>query len=109
MKFDTSKWGEFKLSDLFEISGSKTTPKQELEKYGSGEYPYITTQAVCNGVAGYYNKWTEKGQCLTIDSAVLGTCFYHPYKTSLDMKVHCLKPLNYTLNKYSGLFLVNIF
>lgn len=25
------------------------------------------------------------------------------------MKVHCLKPLNYTLNKYSGLFLVNIF
>lgn len=104
MKFDTSEWGEFKLSDLFEISGSTTTPKQELEKYGNGEYPYITTQAIYNGIAGYYNKWTEQGQCLTIDSAVLGTCFYQSKNFSASDHVEILRP-KFTINREIGLFL----
>ena len=104
MKFDTSGWGEFKLSDLFEISGSTTTPKQELEKYGNGEYPYITTQAIYNGIAGYYNKWTEQGQCLTIDSAVLGTCFYQSKNFSASDHVEILRP-KFTINREIGLFL----
>ena len=104
MKFDTSGWEEFKLSDLFEISGSTTTPKQELEKYGNGEYPYITTQAIYNGIAGYYNKWTEQGQCLTIDSAVLGTCFYQSKNFSASDHVEILRP-KFTINREIGLFL----
>ncbi|HED7232452.1 TPA: restriction endonuclease subunit S [Campylobacter jejuni] len=55
----TSNWKEFKLEDLFEIGGSKTTPKKTLEEIGNGNYPYITTQATENGVAGYYNFYTD--------------------------------------------------
>lgn len=104
MKIDTSGWKEFKLNELFKISGSKTTPKKELEKCGVGNYPYITTQAVYNGIAGYYSKWTEKGKCLTVDSAVLGTCFYQEKDFSASDHVEILRP-NFAINKEIGLFL----
>ncbi|WP_199748765.1 restriction endonuclease subunit S [Brachyspira aalborgi] len=104
MKIDTSGWKEFKLNKLFKISGSKTTPKKELEKCGVGNYPYITTQAVYNGIAGYYSKWTEKGKCLTVDSAVLGTCFYQEKDFSASDHVEILRP-NFAINKEIGLFL----
>ncbi|BEG56350.1 Type I restriction modification DNA specificity domain family protein [Helicobacter sp. NHP21005] len=86
------EWRGVQLVDLFYISGSKTTPKLELEKYGKGDYPYVTTQAINNGIAGYYNFWTEKGDCLTIDSAVLGTCFYQPRNFSASDHVEILRP-----------------
>ncbi|MDE0292268.1 MAG: restriction endonuclease subunit S [Candidatus Dadabacteria bacterium] len=40
---NTQNWKDFKCSELFEIDGTKTTPISELEKYGEGEYPYVTT------------------------------------------------------------------
>ena len=71
---NTSKWKEFFLSDLFDIGGSKTTKVEELENYGVGKYPYVTTKASNNGVDGFYDFYTEDGNCLVIDSAVLGYC-----------------------------------
>lgn len=35
MKIDTSGWKEFKLNELFKISGSKTTPKKRIRKVRS--------------------------------------------------------------------------
>ena len=104
MNLDISGWGEFKISELFDILGSQTTPKRELEQSGDGEYPYITTQAVDNGIAGYYAKWTEKGQCLTIDSAVLGVCFYQNKNFSASDHVEILRP-KFAINDEIGLFL----
>ena len=106
-KINTSTWKEFDLKDLFEISGSKTTPKQKLNKIGSGQYPYITTQATTNGINGYYNFYTEQGDCLTIDSAVLGTCFYQQENFSASDHVEILRP-KFKWNKYIALFLVNM-
>ena len=62
--------------------GSETTPLLELEEYGYGEYPYVTTQATNNGVEGLYNYYTEEGGVLTVDSAVLGYCSYQSYNFS---------------------------
>lgn len=89
---DTSGWREFKLGDLFDISGSRTTPKNKLEQIGEGKYPYITTQATNNGIAGYYATYTEKGHCLTIDSAVLGICFYQEQDFTASDHVEILRP-----------------
>ncbi|WP_432264849.1 restriction endonuclease subunit S [Campylobacter gastrosuis] len=86
------KWQKYKVSDLFNISGSKTTPKAKLELIGKGKFPYITTQAINNGIAGYYNFFTELGDCLTIDSAVLGTCFYQKENFSASDHVEILRP-----------------
>lgn len=99
-------WKSFMLNEIFCISGSKTTPKNELERMGIGNYPYITTQATNNGIAGYYSCATENGNCLTIDSAVLGTCFYQENEFSASDHVEVLRPKNFSLDKKIALFFV---
>ena len=101
------KWNYFKFIDLFNIEGSITTPLLELEQYGSGKYPYVTTQATNNGVEGFYNFYTEDGGALTVDSAVLGYCSYQPYNFSASDHVEKLIP-KFKMNKYIAMFLVTI-
>ena len=104
---NTNNWQNFKLTDLFEISGSKTTPLWELEDYGEGIYPYVTTQATNNGIDGFYNHYTEEGNVLTVDSAVLGYCSYQELPFSASDHVEKLIP-NFELNRYIALFLTTI-
>ena len=107
MKLNTQDWKWFNYTDLFMISGSKTTPIDELETYGKGKNPYVTTQAVNNGVGGFYNYSTEKGGVLTVDSAVLGFCSYQENDFSASDHVEVLTPL-FEMNKYIALFLVTL-
>ena len=86
------QWDNFHLSDLFHISGTKTTTVSRLKEYGLGNCPYITTQATNNGVRGFYNHATEKGNVLTVDSAVLGFCSYQRYDFSASDHVEKLNP-----------------
>lgn len=102
------EWKEFYLSEIFYISGSKTTTKQKLEEIGNGNYPYITTQATNNGCFGHYNFWTEVGNCLTIDSAVLGSCFYQEKNFTASDHVEILRPKYKNFNKNIGLFVKTI-
>jgi len=106
-QLNTQDWKWFKYTELFKISGSKTTPIEELEGYGKGEYPYVTTQAVNNGVEGYYNYYTEKGGVLTIDSAVLGFCSYQEKDFSASDHVEVLTPL-FDMNRYIAIFLTTL-
>jgi hypothetical protein len=103
----TVNWKSFLLSDLFEIIGSFTTPILELEDYGKGKYPYVTTQATNNGVENFYNFYTEEENILTIDSAVLGFCAFQPIPFSASDHVEKLIP-KFKLNKYIAMFLVVI-
>ena len=100
-------WDSFKLVDLFNITGSKTTPLLELEEYGNGEFPFVTTQATNNGVEGFYNFSTEDGNVLTVDSAVLGYCSYQTYDFSASDHVEKLIP-KFEMNKFVAMFLVTI-
>lgn len=93
---------------MFDVGGSKTTSKSYLEKIGKGDYPYITTQAINNGIAGFYNYFTEQGNCLTIDSAVLGTCFWQNKNFSASDHVEILRPKNFTLNQKIALFFISL-
>jgi hypothetical protein len=104
---NTNNWQNFKLTDLFEISGSKTTPLWELEDYGEGIYPYVTTQATNNAIDGFYNYYTEDGNVLTVDSAVLGYCSYQELPFSASDHVEKLIP-SFELNRYIALFLTTI-
>lgn len=98
------EWKEIPVARLFEISGSKTTPKSTLEQIGNGKYPYVTTQTTTNGQAGYYNVSTEKGGVLTVDSAVAGFCTYQANDFSASDHVEILTP-KFSMNKYIALFL----
>lgn len=104
---ETSSWKSFLISDLFTIKGSKTTSLIELEEFGAGKYPYITTQATNNGVDGFYDYYSEEGNVLTIDSAVLGYCSYQEFSFSASDHVEKLIP-NFAMNAYIAIFLVTI-
>jgi len=106
-ELDTSDWQSFELKALFKITGSKTTPLLELEEYGTGKYPYVTTQATNNGVEGFYDYYTEEGNVLTVDSAVIGYCSYQPLPFSASDHVEKLIP-KFSMNKYVALFISTI-
>jgi hypothetical protein len=104
---DAATWQNFNLTDLFEIKGTKTTPLLELQEYGPGKFPFVTTQAANNGVEGYYNFSTEKGGVLTVDSAVLGFCSYQDVDFSASDHVEKLIP-KFNMTRNIALFLATI-
>lgn len=104
---DVNKWVEFPLNELFEISGSKTTLVEELEEFGFGKYPYVTTKATNNGVDGFFDFYTEQGNCLVIDSAVLGHCTYQELPFTASDHVEVLRP-KFEMNQYIAMFLVTL-
>lgn len=105
MNLNVNEWEEFKISNLFEVIGSKTTSKDTLEEIGVGKFPYITTSAQNNGVDGYYNYWTEKGNVITVESACMGFSTYQVKEFSASDHVEILKP-KFELNAKIGLFIV---
>jgi hypothetical protein len=107
IKLDIQKWENFELNKLFKIRGSKTIPLLELEEYGKGKYPYITTQATNNGVGGFFDFYSENGNILTVDSAVLGYCSYQSLPFSASDHVEKLTP-KFKMNKYIAMFLTTI-
>lgn len=107
LSLNCQNWKWFDYDDLFEIGGSKTTPREELDLFGVGTYPYVTTQAVNNGIEGFFNYYTEDGNVLTVDSAVLGFCSYQQIKFSASDHVEVLKP-KFKMNQYIALFLTTL-
>lgn len=100
-------WKNIKIKELFDVVGSKTTSINKLEEYGSGKYPYVTTQSKNNGVADFFDYYTENGNILTIDSAVLGFCTYQEFDFSASDHVEKLIP-KFKMNKYIALFFVTL-
>jgi type I restriction enzyme M protein len=110
LDLDFKKWKEIKLDVLFDVKGSKTTDKKILDNEnvtGEKAYPYITTQASNNGAREFYNTFTDEGNVLTIDSAVLGFCSYQPLNFTASDHVEKLVP-KFDLNVYRALFLTTI-
>ena len=104
---DVSMWKHFDLNKLFSVSGSRTTPLVELEEAGAGQYPYVTTQATNNAVAGLNDHYTEPGGVITVDSAVLGYCSYQSEPFSASDHVEILTPM-FPMDAYVAMFLVTV-
>lgn len=76
-----------------------------------GSTPRITVSGVSNGITGYYKDVDDANYRVYknfISVSFLGTVFYQASRASLDMKVHCLKPLNIELNERVASFLVTM-
>lgn len=109
IELNSVQWQEFKVSDLFDVVGTKTTPKLALEEYGYGEYPYVTTRASNNGIDGFYDYYTEEGNVLTIDSATIGHTTYQELNFSASDHVEKLTPVcGERFNEYIALFIKTI-
>lgn len=100
-------WKPFIITDLFEVTGTKTTPLEVLENIGPGKFPYVTTQARNNGVRDHFDYWTEEGNVITMDSAVLGHTTYQEENFSASDHVEKLVP-KFNMTKNIGLFIVTL-
>lgn len=107
-KLDFDEWKPTKLGNLFEVSGTTTTPKTDLENIGVGKHPYVSTQSANNGIRGWYELSTEPGGVLTIDSAVAGFCAYQPLSFSASDHVEKLVPKGFQMDVEVALFLVTV-
>lgn len=107
IKLDVKDWKPFLIKRLFEVKGSKTTPKRTLQEIGSGSYPYVTTSSANNGVEDFYNYYTEQGNVLVIDSAVKGFCSFQPLNFTASDHVEKLVP-KFDMNPYIAMFFVTI-
>lgn len=114
---DFNNWKDFKISDIFitnyihnklQVPTGASVKKKDLIE---GDIPRITVTGINNGIFGYYQENKKDANYRVYENFIsvsfLGTVFYQIGKASLDMKVHCLKPLTVELNRYTGLFLVN--
>ncbi len=113
---DIHTWKDFAIKDLF-ITTHKGQKLQvptgtyiDKKQLRDGKTPRITVSGINNGIYGYFDCDSENTDYRTYENFIsvsfLGTVFYQRGKASLDMKVHCLKPLHTELNEYTGLFLV---
>lgn len=116
-KIDTSGWKTFRAEDLFitEKKGRKlqvpTGSEIASKMLNPGTTPRITVSGVNNGITGYYKDIDSKKYRVYenfISVSFLGTVFYQANRASLDMKVHCLKPLDIELTERIAFFLVTM-
>lgn len=115
-KLNIKQWRSFAIEELFitEKKGNSvnvpTGASVAQKKLKSGEIPKISVSGTNNGIVGYYQSDDKNFRTYTnfISVSFLSTVFYHPYEANLDMKVHCLKPIDKELNIYTGEFLVTV-
>ena len=116
-KVNIDKWKNFKIYELFitetknnklQVPTGASIPKRNLL---DGKIPRISATNINNGILGYYEDVQNKCYRVFenfISVSFLGTIFYHPYRASLDMKIHCLKLINRDLNKYIAFYFISI-
>lgn len=106
MELNTSNWKLFKVTDLFDISG---TAKKEPEDFaGEGRYPLISARTTDNGALGFYDSYVEKGGALVIETSCNGHCTYQRENFSGHGHLAVLRP-KFQMNDPIALFLVTIF
>lgn len=100
------KFSLFIMEDVFDLFSGALVPKDELK---DGNIPRVTATAYHNGIAMFTNDIEHKNFRVFenfISISFLGDVFYHKTKTSLDMKIHGIKPKNIKLNMYIAQYLI---
>ncbi|VEJ20452.1 restriction endonuclease subunit S [Neisseria animaloris] len=105
---ESVEWGEFRIGDLFEIGTGSLLNSSELTK---GSIHRISAMSDNNGVLGQFDT-LHNVNARHFENFISvnffgsdGGIFYHPYKASVEMKVHTLKLRNVELNSRTGNFI----
>lgn len=107
---DVSDWGQFQIGELFDVS---RPPARSLNRYLSGETPFVASGNFNNGVVDFVEplagEQTEPGNCLTV-SPLDGATFYQPTdflgRGGAGSAIIMLR--NPLLTPGSGLFMANV-
>lgn len=102
------EWVEYRLGDLFDIGTGSLLSNSELM---DGEIPRISVKSDNNGILGYFHT-EDVSNARHLENFVTvnffgtdGGIFYHPYKASVEMKVHTLKIKGKDFNLKTGNFI----
>lgn len=106
---DSVEWKEFRVKDIFEVTNSKAYHKDSL-LFSNVGVEYITRTSLNNGVEDIVS--LDDTHILNEENSIsLGAenadFFYHKNKYLTGNKMYSIK--NKNINKFSGIFLVNIF
>ncbi|MCQ2776296.1 MAG: restriction endonuclease subunit S [Bacilli bacterium] len=99
--FDVTKWGVFKVEDIFK--------KVRVKKYSKipdsdGDIPFISSSSLNNGIASYVDVDPIEGNCITVSTnGECFDCFYQDRPIAVSNDVEVL--YNEKMNKYSAAFL----
>ena len=100
-QIDTSKWGKFRVGDLFEtFHGERLKKSDRIE----GSTPFVTAGSENQGVADYIVTEKKYSNAITID--MFGNCFYHDGILFGDDNIYFL--ISNNISKYSKLFITTI-
>ncbi|WP_459886383.1 restriction endonuclease subunit S [Caminibacter profundus] len=100
-KLKEVEWRAFKIEEIFKVSKGEYLHKKNIIE--NGKTPYITAQAINNGVKSFIgNKPNFKGNSLTVEKVKL-TTFYQPYDFYCSHDVSVLQ--HKKLNKFNSLFI----
>ena len=104
-QIDTSKWGKFRVGELFDCETTKgIASKNDLVE---GNIPYVTRSAENNGKSGYCGNADRivKGNCITIGAEGF-TAFYQENDFVAGNKVYALRHRN--LNNVNALYICTV-
>ena len=113
-KIDTSKWGKFRVGDLFEIKPTKSYKMRNADLLDGGNTPVVVNSAFNNGIGGFTTQEpTEKGGIITFSDTVdANTIFYQEKPFAGYSHVQGVYPVGEWANewdKYSLLFFASCF
>ena len=98
-------WKEYRIGDLFEIETGSLVNNAELFE---GKVQRISAKSTDNGIIGRFDTdYLEDARHYEnfISVNFLGDVFYHPYKASVEMKVHALHLQNHSFTRGTGLYI----
>ncbi|EPU9891778.1 restriction endonuclease subunit S [Campylobacter upsaliensis] len=107
LPLNIEKWGEFRLRDIFECSGTFSLVKSDLDEAygGGGNVPFISRTTFNNGCDGYVEveaKFITKGNCISIGGEGI-YAFYQKEDFATGTNICTLR--NEKLNQYVALFI----
>lgn len=101
------EWGEFRLWDtnFFEIGTGSLVDIKTAVKW---KIPRISVQTTGNWILWYYDENLENARYFEnfISINFFWIAYYHPYRASVEMKVHTLKLVNHNLTNREWVFIV---
>ena len=102
------RYENYRIGDFFNIT---TGSLIDIKNTSKGNIPRISVKNDENGILGYFEtENNEKARHAEnfISVNFFGNAFYHPYKASVEMKVHCLKMKNKEYTEEIGLYLTAV-
>lgn len=97
------EWREYAIGDLFDVG---TGSLVDIKSAHAGKTPRVSVQTTDNGIYGYFDEPIENARYFEnfVTVNFFGISYYHPYRASVEMKVHTLKLKDRDFTQSVGVF-----